>query len=119
MLVEKVDTTLQEIFKGLKEEDLISIFKILKDKIIGMIQKDTNAGVRDAAVSLLTTFKALLFDHQAINEEVNTLPKYRVVEINKEAIERRKQLYPQASIEVGPQRVGSARPVSAGVFGEQ
>ena len=37
MLVEKVDTTLQEIFKGLKEEDLISIFKILKDKIIGMI----------------------------------------------------------------------------------
>ena len=28
--------------------------------MIGFIQKDTNAGVRDAAVSLITTFKSIL-----------------------------------------------------------
>jgi hypothetical protein len=67
---------------------MINMFKIIKDKIITFIQKDTQAGVRDAAVSLLITFKAHLFENQIVNETINTLPKYRVSEINKEASER-------------------------------
>ena len=72
----------------MKEEELVSIFKVIKEKIIGLIQKDTNAAVRDAAVSLLTTFKAFLFESPIVNEAVNSLPKYRVQEINKFAAER-------------------------------
>lgn len=49
--------------KSLKEDDHLQIFKLVKEKVIGFIQKDNNAGVRDAAVSLLTSFKALLFDN--------------------------------------------------------
>lgn len=36
----------------------MNMFKTIKDKVIGFIQKDTNAGVRDAAVLLLINFKA-------------------------------------------------------------
>ena len=53
-----------------------------------MIQKDTNAAVRDAAVSILITFKAFLNDSTIVNDTINTLPKYRVQEINKFASER-------------------------------
>ena len=67
------------------EEDLASIFKNVKDKIISFIQKDTNAGVRDAAVSFLTTFKHLLPSRQLVTDTINTLPKYRINEINKQA----------------------------------
>jgi len=44
--------------------------------------------VRDAAVSLLITFKAILFECPIVNEAVSSLPKYRVQEINKLAGER-------------------------------
>jgi hypothetical protein len=44
----------------LKEDEYINIFKSIKDKIVGFIQKDTNASVRDASVLLLITFKMLL-----------------------------------------------------------
>ena len=60
------------------------------------IQKDTNAGVRDAAVMLLTSFKTLLFDNIIVIETVNSLPKYRVTEIIKEATERYKIINPIA-----------------------
>ncbi len=61
--------------------------------MIGFIQKDTNAGVRDAAVLVLISFKTCLFENPLVNETINSLPKYRVSEINKESADRRKS-YP-------------------------
>lgn len=82
LILERVDLTLIEEqtqpLRALKEDELVSIFKVIKDKIIGLIQKDTNAAVRDAAVSLLITFKAFLNDSAIVNDTINTLPKYRV-----------------------------------------
>lgn len=75
--------TLLKEQKCLKEDDLQIMFKATKEKIIGFIQKDTNAGVRDAAVSLLTTFKSHLYDNAIVIDAINSLPKYRVSEINK------------------------------------
>ena len=97
LILEKVETLLSEEFHSVKEEDLLSIFKIVKDKINGFIQKDTNANVRDAAVSLLTIFKTFLFDEPLVTEIINSLPKYRVTEIIKIATERRKTLKPKQS----------------------
>ena len=74
---------------------MVSIFKVIKDKLIGLIQKDTNAAVRDAAVSLLITFKAFFNDSAIVNDTINTLPKYRVQEINKFASERIKLEVPK------------------------
>lgn len=48
-ILEKVDFILKEEV-SLNEEELLAIFKIIKDKILSFIQKDTNANVRDAAV---------------------------------------------------------------------
>ena len=56
--------------------------------MIHFIQKENNASVRDASVSLLTTFKMLLPNEQSIDQAINTLPKYRIAEINKNALER-------------------------------
>lgn len=40
------------------EKDLVAnIFRIIKEKLVQLILKDTSAACRDAAVSLLTTFK--------------------------------------------------------------
>ena len=97
LILEKVETLLSEEFHSVKEEDLLMIFKIVKDKINGFIQKDTNANVRDAAVSLLTIFKTFLFDEPVVTEVINSLPKYRVTEIIKIATERRKTLKPKQS----------------------
>ena len=69
---------------------MLQIFKMCKDKIIGLIQKDTNANVRDAAVLLLTSFKAHLYENELVAETVATLPKYRVTEINKQASDRKR-----------------------------
>lgn len=78
MLMEKIDLTLSEDSNLCQDETQLSlIFKSIKEKIIGFIQKDTNAGVRDAAVSLLTTFKAFLSHNTLVNEAINSLPKYR------------------------------------------
>ena len=75
-----------------QQEEILSIFKSTKDKILTMIQKDTNAGVRDASVALLTTFKAYLYESSLVNEAIQSLPKYRVSEINKDAAEKLKSL---------------------------
>jgi hypothetical protein len=57
-LLEKVDLSITEETKQISNDDLLSMFKIVKEKVLGFIQKDTNAGVRDAAVSLLINFKS-------------------------------------------------------------
>jgi hypothetical protein len=64
------------------------MFKSFKDKLINFVQKENNASVRDASVSLLITFKMLLPDCQTVRDAVHTLPKYRIAEINKKATER-------------------------------
>jgi hypothetical protein len=88
LIIEKVDQSLNE--EQLREDELISLFKVIKDKVINFIQKDTNAGVRDASVLLLTSFKTLLFDNSVVNDAINALPKYRITEIIKEANDRNK-----------------------------
>lgn len=62
--------------------------------------------MRDAAVSLLTNFKAFLYENPLVTEAVNTLPKYRIAEINKEA-ENRQKNQSQKVVEL------MSRPVSA------
>ena len=63
-----------------------------------MIQKDTNAGVRDASVALLTTFKAYLYESSLVNEAIQSLPKYRISEINKDAAEKLKTVQPATNV---------------------
>ena len=79
LLIEKLDITLIEDTTGIAQDEaqFAQIFKTIKEKIIGFIQKDTNAGVRDAAVSFLTTFKSYLQSNASVNEAINSLPKYR------------------------------------------
>lgn len=67
---------------------MLGIFKTIKDKVVGLIQKDTNASVRDAAVSLIATFKAYISSSNIVDETINALPKYRFTEINKLSQER-------------------------------
>jgi len=52
-----------------------------------LIQKDTSASVRDAAVTLLVTFKRRLPTSEIVHEAVQALPKYRIQEINQRATE--------------------------------
>jgi len=67
-----------------KEKDLVgNIFRAIKEKLVQMILKDTSANARDAAVSLLMTFKQLIPDSQLVESAITALPKYRVSEINK------------------------------------
>ena len=63
------------------------MFKSIKDKLIQMILKDTNASVRDACVSTITTFKNILGDDASVMEAIKQLPKYRVTEITKNTAE--------------------------------
>lgn len=61
LIIEKCDYTIQEeALLRTDEAALAGIFKQSKDKLISLIQKDTNANVRDAAVALLATFKAYI-----------------------------------------------------------
>lgn len=66
---------------------MLSIFKHIKEKLKQIIVKDTNANVRDAGVSLLAQFRILAGcseeDPTPVQEIINSLPKYRVQEINK------------------------------------
>lgn len=82
-ILEKMDATIKQ--EDIKKEERLALFKAIKDKTLNFVQKETNASVRDAAVSLLTTFKVLLPGDTAVSEAINTLPKYRVTEINKKA----------------------------------
>jgi len=46
--------------------------------------------VRDAAVGLLAVFKIILGEDPSVAEAINSLPKYRVAEINKVAGENKR-----------------------------
>ena len=59
LITEKVENTLKEESQ-LREDEVLTVYRATKDKVLHFIQKDNNAGVRDAAVALLTTFKVLL-----------------------------------------------------------
>lgn len=86
MVMEKIELTITEEFNINEDEiQLSSIFKNIKDKIVGFIQKDTNASVRDSAVSLIGVFKAYLPQNLIVNDTINALPKYRIAEITKMA----------------------------------
>jgi hypothetical protein len=79
MVLEKLESVITDERQFMsKEDELMQGIKLAKDKIIAFIQKDTNANVRDAAVSLLTTFKTLLPQNALVDESINCLPKYRV-----------------------------------------
>ena len=66
----------------------MKIFDSVKDKLKHIILKDTHAGVRDAGVSLLATFRIVggldgqFDDFQPILEIINSLPKQRISEIS-------------------------------------
>lgn len=64
------------------EKDLCgNIFRLIKDKLVNLILKDTSASCRDASVSLLVTFKQIIPDNALIEAAITALPKYRVSEI--------------------------------------
>lgn len=66
------------------EKDLCgNIFRLIKDKLVNLILKDTSASCRDASVSLLVTFKQIIPDNALIEAAITALPKYRVSEILK------------------------------------
>ena len=46
-----------------------------------MVLKDTSACCRDAAVTLLVTFKTIIPENAAVEEAITALPKYRISEI--------------------------------------
>jgi len=62
---------------------LVAVFDKIKEKLKQIIIKDTNNAVRDSGVSLLATIRIIL-DHNpgTVQEVINTLPKYRINEIN-------------------------------------
>ena len=59
-------------------------------------------------MQLLTAFKSLLFDNPLLIEAVNTLPKYRVAEINKLA-EEKAGMKPELAV---PHKSPRVRPIS-------
>ena len=67
-----------------KEKDLVAnIFRVIKDKLVQIILKDTSASCRDAAVTLLVTFKQIIPTNDLVEQAITALPKYRVTEIQK------------------------------------
>lgn len=54
-----IEHTILPFIKSIeKEKDLLgNIFRSIKDKLVQMILKDNSASCRDAAVTLLVTFK--------------------------------------------------------------
>lgn len=60
-------------------QQVLSIFKQIKEKLKQLIVKDTNANVRDAGVSLLAQFRILAGcsdeDPAQVQEVINSLPK--------------------------------------------
>ena len=67
------------------------MFKVVREKMVNLILKDTNASVRDATVTLFFTFKTILSDdnlYPQVQEAINQLPKYRITEIAKKIAEQ-------------------------------
>lgn len=66
------------------EKDLVgNIFRVIKEKLVQLILKDTAAACRDAAVSLLVNFKTIIPDNALVGQAISALPKYRISEIHK------------------------------------
>ena len=66
------------------ERELVgNIFRVIKEKLVQMILKDTSAACRDAAVSLLVTFKQIIPESPLVEAAITALPKYRISEIQK------------------------------------
>jgi uncharacterized protein YaaR (DUF327 family) len=62
LVLDRVEVIIQKNYisednRSVNTPQLISIFKQIKEKLKQIILKDTNAGVRDAGVSLLATFR--------------------------------------------------------------
>ena len=60
-----------------------NLFRLIKEKLLLLILKDTSASVRDAAVTILVTFKMILPANELVDQSIQSLPKYRVTEIQK------------------------------------
>ncbi len=60
-----------------------NIFRLIKDKLVNLILKDTSASCRDAGVSLIITFKRIIGDSPMVEQAISALPKYRISEIAK------------------------------------
>ena len=76
-----IEHALEQLLASLGRDQsavVASMFKHTKEKMLVTISKDTNASVRDACVGLLSTYKALLPEDNAVQEAINQLPKYRV-----------------------------------------
>ena len=59
-----IEHALDQLVMSLKDQVRIvsQMFKIVKEKIIQLILKDTNASVRDSCVLMLKTFKSIMPD---------------------------------------------------------
>ena len=74
---------------GVNNSQLLTVFKSIKDKLKKIIEKDNNANVRDAGVSLLAKFREILGSNCLISEYedvlgvIDLLPKKRIAEIKK------------------------------------
>lgn len=78
-----IEHTMVPFVQGISgEKDLLgNIFKAIKDKLVQMVLKDTSACCRDAAVTLLVTFKTIIPENASVEEAITALPKYRISEI--------------------------------------
>ena len=52
-----LDHAIEQYIKSIPKEQVPQIFKVIKEKLVQIVLKDTNAGVRDAAVGLLITIR--------------------------------------------------------------
>ena len=52
-----LDHAIESFIKSIPKEQVAQIFKIIKEKLVQIVLKDTAANVRDAGVSLLITIR--------------------------------------------------------------
>ena len=63
MVIEHAFNQIVKSYEKDQQTDIVSqVFKVVKEKMVNLILKDTNASVRDATVSLFITFKSILRD---------------------------------------------------------
>ena len=80
-----LDHTIEQFVKGLPKEQVAQIFKVVKEKLVQIVLKDTANNVRDAGVLLLITFRTNMNQSNVaqFEEAITVLPKARVTEIQK------------------------------------
>ena len=84
-----LDHAIEQYVKSIPKEQVPQVFKVIKEKLVQIVLKDTNAGVRDAAVNLLVSIRINLnqSDIQMFTDSIKPLPKYRITEIQKKVSE--------------------------------